>query len=177
VADILDALSLDDHNPDPADYPHSEYHRAPDNSRTVQRRSDPRNDPYLVAAYLRWWHANPADSPPPRFNVGVTYGPLPNNAAPFNFPLLNRAISLDGVMAGGWGGEDKIIDNPPRNLVDAAGDRLQGAHGLLLLHIVHKDATGRSHAGHQRKEHTISFGIAVPGGGRPFSVVVNYDRG
>lgn len=143
----------------------------------VHRRSDPRDDPYLVAAYLRWWHANPGDSPPPRFNVGVTYGLLGERTTPFAFPLLDRAISLDGVMAGGWGGDDKIIDNPPPHLIDAAGDRLQGASGLLLLHIVHAEATGRSHSGHQRKEHTVSFGIAVPAGGRPFSVVVNYDRG
>src|SRR5216683_449075 len=176
VADVLDAWSLSSHNPDPADYPHAEYHRPADSGRTVVRRNDPRNDPYLVAAYLRWWAANPADAPPPTFNVGVTYGLFDGNPAPFTFPLLNRAITTGGAMEGGWGGDDKTIDKPPLELIDGAGDRIRGAEGLLLLHVVHAEARGRFRKGHARPLHTISFGIAVPAGGRPFAVVVNYDR-
>jgi hypothetical protein len=176
VADVLDAWSLSSHNPDPADYPHAHYHRPADSRRAVVRSNDPRNDPYLVAAYLRWWAANPADAPPPTFNVGVTYGLRDGNTAPFTFPLLNRAITTDGALEGGWGGEDKTIDMPPPELIDGAGDRMRGAEGLLLLHVVHAEARGRSGKGHARQLHTISFGIAVPAGGRPFAVVVNYDR-
>ncbi len=142
----------------------------------MARSNDPRNDPYLVAAYLRWWAANSADSPPPSFNVGVTYGLLNEKTDPFEFPLLNRAITQDGVLGGGWGGEDKSIDDPPDDLVDRAGDRMQGAQGLLLLHIIHATAKGRRGQGTPRRLHTISFGVAVPAGGRPFRVVVNYDR-
>jgi Z1 domain len=176
VADVLDAWSLSTHNPDPADYPHAEYHRQFDPKRRVIRRNDPRNDPYLVAAYLRWWAANPGDGPPPSFNVGVTYGPLRDRTTPFSFALLNRTITTDGRLDGGWGGEDKTIDGPAPELIDGAGDRKKGAEGLLLLHIVHAEARGRNHKGHPRDNHTISFGIAVPAGGRPFAVVVNYDR-
>jgi len=176
VANVLDAWSLTSHNPDPADYPHAEYHRPADKSRTVSRSNDPRNDPYLAAAYLRWWAANPADAPAPIFNVGVTYGLLAADTSPFTFPLLNRTITADGALDGGWGGEDKIIDSPPSELIDGAGDRMEGAKGLLLLHIIHASAKGRSGKGEPRKLHTISFGLAVPAGGRPFSVVVNYDR-
>jgi hypothetical protein len=176
VANLLDAWSLSSHNPDPEDYPHDKYHRPVDLKRPVARSNDARNDPYLVAAYLRWWAENPGDSPPPMFNVGVTYGLLNHKTAPFKFPLLNRTITTDGSLGGGWGGEDKTIDSPPRELIDRAGDRINGADGLLLLHVIHAAATGRSGEGQPRKSHTISFGIAVPAGGRPFSVVVNYDR-
>jgi hypothetical protein len=177
VADVLDAWALTNHNPDPSDYPHPEYHRPAAGTRSTSRANDPRNDPYLVAAYLRWWAANPDDSPPPAFNVGVTYGRIANGTAPFSFPLLNRAITLDGLMDGGWGGDDKRLDDPPPRLIDAAGDRMKGANGLLLLHIVHAKAMGRNGGGTERDTHTISFGIAVPAGGSPFSVVVNYDHG
>jgi len=176
VADVLDAWSLSSHNPDPADYPHAEYHRPADTRRPISRSNDPRNDPYLLAAYLRWWAANPADSPPPLFNVGVTYGLLTGKTHPFTFSLLNRTITEEGVLGGGWGGDDKTIDGPPPELIDSAGDRKVGAEGLLLLHVIHAEATGRSGKGHPRGSHTISFGIAVPAGGQPFSVVVNYDR-
>jgi hypothetical protein len=54
---------------------------------------------------------------------------------------------------------------------------MKGADGFLLLHIVHANAMGRSRGGTERDAHTISFGIAVPAGGPPFSVVVNYDHG
>jgi hypothetical protein len=182
VADVLDAWALSNHNPDPADYPHAAFHRAVDASRPVRRTNDPRNDPYLVAAYLRWWSANPNPVRAPQFNVGVTYGPLRNNTVPFSFALLNRAVTTTGQLNGGWGGDDKIIDSPRQDEIDDAGDRKVGADGLLLLHIVHAAATGRSVGGHMggghaRALHTISFGIAIPAGGQPFSVVVNYDRG
>jgi hypothetical protein len=176
VADVLDAWSLSSHNPDPADYPHAEFHRPADTQRRVSRGNDPRNDPYLVAAYLRWWAANPADSPPPLFNVGVTYGLFKGDSDPFTFPLLNRTITKEGAFDGGWGGDDKVLDSPPNELIDSAGDRKKGAEGLLLLHIVHAEATGRRGKGYARSSHTISFGIAVPAGGQPFAVVVNYDR-
>lgn len=176
VAGVLDEWSLSGHNPDPADYPHAKYHRPADVGRTVRRTNDPRNDPYMVAAYLRWWAANAANGPPPSFNVGVTYGLFKDNPAPFTFPLLNRAITSDGDLDSGWSGEDKTLDDPPLELIDGAGDRMKGAEGLLLLHVVHAAARGRSGKGQTRKLHTISFGIAVPAGGKPFSVVVNYDR-
>jgi hypothetical protein len=176
IAGLIDGWSLSEHNPNSADYPYSDYHRQPDPTRSILRSNDPRNDPYLVAGYLRWWLANPGDSPPPTFNVGVTYGPLANNTTPFSFRLLNRAITLDGLLQGGWGGEDKIMDNPASELIDAAGDRMHGADGLLLLHIVHSEALGRGRGGHTRPIHTISFGVVVPAGGPSFSIVVNYDR-
>jgi hypothetical protein len=176
VADVLDGWALSHHNPDPADYPHSAFHRHVDTTRPVVRRNDPRNDPYLVAAYLRWWAAQGGGSAP-LFNVGITYGPLRSNTNPFAFPLLDRTITPTGALDGGWGGDDKTIDDPSQDLIDAYGDRMRGADGLLLLHIVHRDARGRSRRGLVRPVHTISFGIAIPAGGRPFTVVVNYDRG
>jgi hypothetical protein len=177
VADVLDAWSLRDHNPDPVDYPYADFHRPADRHRIVCRSNDSRNDPYLVAAYLRWWTANPGGHPPPLFNVGVTYGLRTHNQAPFSFALLDRTITASGDLDGGWGGQDKTLDGPlPPEEIDGTGDRMEGANGLLLLHVVDAEAIGRSRKGTTRDFHTISFGVAVPAGGQPFTVVVNYDR-
>jgi hypothetical protein len=183
IASLLDEWAFSAHNPDCRDYPHSEYHRQPDPSRATNRSLGTRNDPYLVAAYLRWWAANGGgEAAPPLFNVGVTFGPLGDDSAPLDFPLLNRAITAQGAIEGGWSGAssgwrgDKFFDNPDPNLVDAAGERKVGADGLLLVHVVHKNAVGRSQTGHVRDHHTLTFGISIPSGGPAFSVVVNYDR-
>ncbi len=182
IARILDDWAFTKHNPDPQDYPYAEYHRPTDSSRATSRSLGTRNDPYLVAAYLRWWAENANETAPPRFNLGVTYGPWDSDCEPFDFPLLNRAITAEGAIEGGWSGAssgwrgDKFFDAVDADLVDLAGERKVGVDGLLLVHVVHKLALGRSQTGHVRSHHTLTFGICVPAGGPAFSVVVNYDR-
>ncbi len=73
----------------------------------------------------------------------------------------------------GWPG-DLYFDGPPAKLVSEQGFRQSGAQGLLLFHIVHKDAQGRSKTGKQRPFHTPAIGIAIPAGGPALSVVVNF---
>ena len=72
------------------------------------------------------------------------------------------------------GGGDAYFDNPDEELVRFNSRRLERAEGLLLLHVVHKDAKGRSGSGIVRAFHSPTFGLAIPAGGPSFSVVVNY---
>ena len=179
VADALDAFSYTGHNPDPALYPMPEFYRPADASRGTGRVLDTNNDPYIAAAYLRYW-ARQGPSSPPLFNVGVTFGTMNDGNKLFDFPLLNRKISVSGRMEGAWSGAsrgwrgDAYFDNPDEELVGFNSRRLEGAEGLLLLHVVHKDARGRSGGGMVRAFHSPTLGLAIPAGGPSFSVVVNY---
>ena len=143
------------------------------------RLLDTNNDPYVAAAYLRYW-ALQGHSSPPLFNVGVIFGAMLDGNEPFDFPLLNRKVSKSGRMEGAWSGAsaswrgDAYFDNPDEKLVGFNSRRLEGAEGLLLLHVVHKDATGRSGGGIARDCHSPTLGLAIPAGGPSFSVVVNY---
>jgi len=179
IADLLDGISYSSHNPDASAYPMPALYRPLDSTRRVQRRLSTAEDPYVVAAYLRYW-AERQGIDAPRFNVGVTFGSMPDSTAPFDFPLLNRKIEATGFLEGGWSGAsgdwkgDQFFDDPPPHLLDPLGLRVVGANGLLLLHLVHRDAQGRAGLGIRRNFHTPTFGIAVPAGGPPFSVVINY---
>ena len=154
ITTILEGWSFTRHNPDCDDYPYAEFHRTADSSRDTSRSFGTRSDPYLVAAYLRWWAASTSKTSAPRFNVGITFGPLDENTEPFDFPLLNRAITVDGAIEGGWSGAssgwrgDKFFDEPESSLLNVAGERISEADGLLLVHVVHKLALGRSGTGH-----------------------------
>ena len=179
VADALDAFSYTGHNPDPTLYPMPEFYRPADTSRGTGRVLDTGNDPYVAAAYLRYW-ALQGSTPPPLFNVGVTFGTMIDGNTPFDFSLLNRKVSENGRMEGAWSGAsrgwrgDAYFDNPDEELVGFSSRRLEGAEGLLLLHVIHKDAKGRSGSGIARAFHSPTFGLAIPAGGPSFSVVVNY---
>ena len=179
VADALDVFSYTGHNPDPGLYPMPELYRPADASRGTGRVLDTNNDPYIAAAYLRYW-ALQGHSSPPLFNVGVTFGTMIDGNEPFDFPLLNRKVSENGRMEGAWSGAstnwrgDAYFDNLDEDLVGFNNRRLEGAEGLLLLHVVHKDARGRSGGGIVRAFHSPAFGLSIPAGGPSFSVVVNY---
>ena len=178
VADFLDSLSFSGHNPDPARYPMPELYRPADPNRQNARLLDTNNDPYVAAAYLRYWAS--LGHQPPTFNVGVTFGSEEYGTTPFDFRLLNRKISTGGRLEGGWSGRsgewrgDALFDNPSQHLIGLNGSRLEGAEGLLLLHVIHKTAKGRSGDGITRGYHSPTFGLAIPAGGPAFSVVVNY---
>ena len=46
---------------------------------------------------LEWEH-----SPPPSFNIAIRFGSL-SSEEPFDFRLMDREISSDGVMTSSWG--------------------------------------------------------------------------
>ena len=180
IADLLDAWSFENHNPTAEANLLSSFYRPADPSRAQRSGIEARWDPYQVAAYLRYWSNDCAQrgKKPPVMNVGVAFGEYASGQEPFDFPLLNRVITADNDAIGGWTGSssnwrgDIVFDNPPSNLLDARKNRLEGCDGLLLLHVVHRDARGKSSVGKPRKHHTPFFGICIPAGGPDFLRVV-----
>jgi hypothetical protein len=178
IADLLDSFQYTGHNPDPSSYPHPEFYRPAESSRPINRKFDTNSDPYVLAAYLRYWESTGRHVP--RFNVGITYGSIGDNTAPFDFPLLNRKISSSGKVEGGWSGSsagwdgDITFDLSDRSRLSQANFRINGTPGLLLLHVVHMSARGRLGVGIQRDHHSPFLGVSVPAGGPDLSVVVNF---
>jgi hypothetical protein len=178
VADALDSLEYTLHNPGLEGNPAGEFHKPPNDTRTTTTAFRYLSDPYQVAAYLRQWksHADATGGDrPPLFNVGFAYGEQNQECAPFDFPLLSREISQADKLIGQWTGRsavwrgDALFDNPNRRLL-RSGSVLRGSglSGLLLLYIIHKEATGRAGRGKRRRVHTVTFGISVPSGGPAF---------
>lgn len=182
VAAILDRLEFTGHNPRLEGNPSREFHRSPDEQRPKANLRNFSNDIYQVAAYLREWAASSILGEvvePPIFNVGVAFGEEVGHCEPFTQPLLNREISPSAVLNGTWTGRSAVwrgdarFDDPPFELLfDDSSLRREGANGLLLLYVIHKDATGRQSKGVLRDFHTATFGISIPAGGPKFKRVV-----
>ena len=152
----------------------------------------PRSDPLLIAAYLRYWRAafeqcvrDPSSNcyraddsvsqwqpcPAPRFNIAVRFGSLaPSASSPFTIKLLDRAVDPDGVVGSRWGGRgygsagDEWIDMAPPS-GDAEAPRPRGALGLLLLHVIGRDARGRDKTGCTYSFERPCLGLVIPAGG------------
>ena len=193
---IMDGFQYTFHNPDPTrgvPWNLREFYRSPNGMTPVTLPTfAPRSDPFLVAAYLKFWKdaylrclADPSantfraeDSvsdwvpcPAPEFNVVVRFGSLkPKVGSPFAIDLLNRAVSVDGIVGSRWGGHaygspgDEWIDVPPE-AGDRDAPRSQGTPGLLLLHIIGRDARGVDGAGSAYSCDRPCLGIVVPAGG------------
>ena len=196
VVRFLERLVYTFHNPDPLagiGWNLREFYRPrhPDYA-TTRVGVSPRADPFLIAAYLKFWQAayeecesDPSrnryrarDSvttwvpvPPPRFNLALRFGTLrPTPSSPFNHQLLNRAVSENGAVGSRWGGRgygsrgDEWIDwkGVP---TDKAVPRPTGSPGLALLHIIGRDATGISNNGETYAFDRPCVGLVIPGGG------------
>lgn len=169
VAEVLDSVSYADHNPSAVSNPEKEYYRRPDASRPVLLGRNLSNDPYQVAAYLRHWDA---EGTAPAFNVGVAFGELGIDVQPFDFPLVNREITPRSEVVGAWTGRrigwrgDQLFDDPDGSqVVPGTMERRRGAHGLLLMYVIHRGAIGRHGRGRARPYHTPVFGVVLPDGG------------
>jgi hypothetical protein len=143
-------------------------------------------DLYSIAAYLRLWKAQADEegSPLPLFNVGVARGSEVDASGRFDIPLANREVSRDGFVNGGWVGRsdgwpgDQVFDGiDPGLLIEDTGKRGEGAEGLLLLYVIHKDSQGRRLKGVKRAFHSPILGISIPAGGPSFRrVILNPDK-
>lgn len=201
VADILDSWRLSFHNPATtlgARINLARFHRLPDATTQAREGVAPTEDPYLVAAYLRYWDAAYRGStgdarnsfrevggladwsprPAPRFNLGIRYGSMtPSDGFPF--PPTNREVSADGWVDGRWGGHslsagyygDEWFDIDPDG-GDRASRRAAGTSGLLLVQVVGRQARGRSGRGVGSEFHRPVFGIVIPLGGPAVDFVV-----
>lgn len=184
------------HNPDPLTgigWNLREFYRPPSPDHAPTRPGvSPRADPFLIAAYLRFWEAayqqcksDPSSNryragdsistwrpvPAPRFNIALRFGTLrPTPGSPFTHRLLNRAVNESGAVGSRWGGRgygspgDEWIDwgVPPS---DKATPRPTGSPGLALLHVIGRDATGVSGNGEAYAFDRPCVGLVVPEGG------------
>jgi hypothetical protein len=181
VIEVLDQMSYTSHNPNEDVATLGTAYKPHDPSRPVRACLPEEIDPYAIAAYLRLWKtaANKAGKQLPTFNVGVAYGSETKDTAPFTIPLGNRQVSATGIVNGGWVGRsdgwpgDQYFDGvAPSLLIDHGAKRAEGAEGLLLLYVVHKDSKGRRDRGVARSYHSPALGISIPTGGPPFRRVV-----
>ena len=184
------------HNPDPTRgvaWNVREYYRAPAPGIALTSASlSPSSDPFLVAAYLKFWKSAFEDSskgepgsrlrasdglsewkpvPEPRFNLAVRAGSLyPVAGSPFGLMLLDREVDPDGLVGSRWGGRgygspgDEWIDlEPPGN--DAEAPRAVGECGLFLLHVIGRNARGREKRGYEYIFDRPCAGLVIPAGG------------
>jgi hypothetical protein len=188
VIDLLEGLEFTFHNPNP------ESRRFIDLRKEYMLRDSTRKnsigfkltqDPYLIAAYLKYWKNSfekgkrglqnnngmewkPVDVP--KFNIGIRFGSLePEN--PFDFPLMDRAISSDGNMISAWGSRgygtphmDEWFDMPsPHDHLPIF--RHHGQNGLILIHIVAGQSKGRALVGEEYSYPRPTLGLNIPQGG------------
>jgi hypothetical protein len=177
IAEILENWTFEKHNPTSIDSLLGQFYRPHDATRTVCSAIDSRQDPYQIAAYLRYWVANSSTKDtqqPPIFNVGVAFGEVEMSTEPFGYPLLNRTVTESDEAIGGWTGSssnwrgDIVFDNPQPDQLDERMNRSEQCSGLLLLYVIHKSSVGKSGKGKARSHHTPFFGIAIPSGGPSF---------
>ena len=170
-----------------------QWYRAPVPELGITQCSfSPRGDPLLIGAYLRFWQSafercihDPSRNvftgasglsrwepcPAPTFAVGVRYGSLkPASGSPFTFMLLNREINREGFLGSRWGGHgyggrgDEWIDMDPPGK-DPSSPRPRGSSGLLLIHVVSREAEGRERTGAKYQYDRPAFGVVIPEGG------------
>jgi hypothetical protein len=186
IIEVLEALQFSRHNPRESTMPLSKSYKNADSSRPINSFIPEDIDPYAIAAYLREWMRIAAEDrrPLPTFNVGVAFGSDNQSNDPFDLPLANREITKDGFVNGGWVGRsdgwagDQFFDGlaPTRVIADTA-KRIEGAPGLLLLYVLHKDGRGRRNRGETRNFHSPMFGISIPSGGPRLRRVLLPPRG
>jgi hypothetical protein len=181
IADILDVFEYTSHNPDCARTPLPSFYRQPSTTRGISTLLPASSDPYQIAAYLRAWAAGEQRPrlPAPVFNVGVAYGEIRSDCQPFDFPLLNRLITHNDRVLGGFTGRsanwpgDAFFDQPPAHLrITGSLQRREGADGLLLFYVLHKNGRGRSGRGKIRQYHTPALAVSIPAGGPAYRRVV-----
>lgn len=202
IADILEGFSYTFHNPDPSRGAGSilqEFYRQRDPVlATTDYGFPPNSDPYLIAAFLRYWMSafdecgrsprpnrfRAADGvsdwdfcPPPHFNLAVRYGSLePADPSPFPFKLLDREVDEDGLMGSRWGGRRGGVGDEWIDLAVPPGDpnapRSRTMPGLVLVHVIGRQARGRNGYGATYTFDRPCLGIVVPEGGPSLEVVV-----
>ena len=189
VISLLEGLKFTFHNPNPNSkrFVNLKNELKPPNSEieTVVGITNPAQDPYLIAAYLKHWRNGFENrtrglqdnigmewipSPAPKFNIAIRFGSL-SSEIPFEFPLMNREISSNGTMTSAWGSRgygtphmDEWFDEPgPHDRLPLF--RNQGQNGLILIHVVSKDTEGRNGMGEKYHYPRPTLALNIPQGG------------
>ncbi len=188
VIDLLEELEFTFHNPNPKS-PNfinlKQKLRSKDSRREESIGFNPSQDPYLIAAYLKYWKDGYQErtrelqnnlgmkwdpSPAPKFNIAIRFGSL-DPEPPFNFALMNRAISEDGELISGWGSRgygtdhiDEWFDEPsPHDTLPQF--REQGRNGLILIHIISGNSMGPKGTGETYCYARPTLALNIPKGG------------
>ena len=201
IAALLNRFVYTFHNPDPVrgvGWNLREFYRAYDSGFPITDYGfPPSSDPYLIAAFIKFWaHAyqvstldpganqfRASDSvsdwrpcPPPAFNLAIRYGSMsPAESSPFDFLLLDREVDVDGTLGSRWGGRrggigDEWIDvSPPSG--DSAALRSRDMPGLVLMHVIGRQASGRKGLGNTYSFERPCVGMVIPAGGPCIEVV------
>jgi hypothetical protein len=201
VANMLDGFQFAYHNPDPTTRVGAAlraYHRVHSNSRPECHQVPFAECPYALAAYLRYWEAaahgreptarsSNGISPwkrrvPPTFNVGFRFGkfPIEGDGPLEGAKLMDRAINGNGDVLSTWGGHGRSEGNfgdewfdltPPSG--DPYQPRPSDLPGLLLVHVGHRNAIGKSRKGTPALlRHRPFVGMSLPEGGPSIRAVV-----
>ena len=195
VIEILENLQFSFHNPDPKKTRNlnlKKFMRRLEESREVTSDFSSVQDPYLIAAYLKFWknaYEEEVDCQgnngmkwkaiePPKFNIAIRFGSL-EAKSPFNFPLMNREISDQGVLTSSWGSRgygtshiDEWFDAEPPHDDTLPSFRPAGTPGLALIHVISKDAKGREGRGSIYKFDRPTVALNIPKGGPAILSVV-----
>ena len=153
----------------------------------------PSQDPYLIAAYLKYWKTGFQQkrnlqsnsgmewmhSPPPRFNIAIRFGSL-DAKDPFDFRLMNREIDENGFMTSSWGSRgygnphtDEWFDRPgPHDELPIF--RPKGSNGLILIHVISPNSKGRDGTGEKYRYARPTLALSIPQGG---PAVLSVDTG
>jgi hypothetical protein len=188
VIEILEGLKFTFHNPNPDSrgFVNLQNELKPlDLEMTPSVGFSQVQDPYLIAAYLKYWKKgfeyggrqlqNNAGmqwvpSEVPKFNIAIRFGSM-SPESPFNFPLMDREISNDGFMTSAWGSRgygtphmDEWFDEPgPHDNLPLF--RHQGKNGLVLIHVVSKKSQGRNGTGEKYCYPRPTLAMNIPQGG------------
>jgi len=187
VIEVLESLQFSFHNPDPKKGRNmnlKNYMRELDTTRGTSTGFNQLQDPYLIAAYLKFWKSameegldcqgndgmswNPVEVP--KFNIAIRFGSLDSDSS-FDFPLMNREISNEGNLTSSWGSRgygtshiDEWFDaKPPHDNLPAF--RPIETPGLVLIHVISKDATGRNDTGSKYQYDRPTVALNIPQGG------------
>ncbi|MDB2671393.1 Z1 domain-containing protein [Candidatus Poseidoniales archaeon] len=188
VINLLEGLKFTFHNPNPNTRRYVNLRgelKPTDTERASTIGFSQAQDPYLIAAYLKFWKKGFENrttglqnnfgfewehSCPPKFNIAIRFGSL-SPEGPFNFSLMDREISNDGLMTSAWGSRgygsphmDEWFDEPgPHDRLPLF--RHRGRNGLILIHVVSKDSRGRNGTGEKYQYPRPTLALNIPQGG------------
>ena len=196
VITLLEGLKFTFHNPNPKSRLFINLKnelKKPNHEMDKISGFSPAQDPYLIAAYLKYWKTGFEQgrnlqsnsgmewtlSPPPKFNIAIRFGSL-EAEHPFDFRLMDREIDEYGFMTSSWGSRgygnphtDEWFDQPgPHDKLPIF--RPEGSNGLILILVVSQNSKGLDGIGEKYRYARPTLALSIPQGG---PAVLDVDTG